>query len=95
MTQLKLMCIIYSSYTFGLFKRGIKGNLQEHDVYAIPNDCDSKQCGDKTELEWKQNKTLIKLLWRRFGLRYSILTGIHLIWVLFNRWVYKNFNKIF
>lgn len=74
-----------SRYTFGLFKRGIKGNLQDNDVYAIPDDCDSKLCGDQTELEWKQNETIIKLLWKRFGLRYTILSIIHLIWTLFNR----------
>ncbi|XP_030749663.1 multidrug resistance-associated protein 4-like [Sitophilus oryzae] len=72
------------AYTFGLFKRGIKGNLQEKDIYAIPDDCDSKICGDQTEQEWKQNKMLIKLLWARFGFRYCILTGAHLAWTLFN-----------
>lgn len=79
-----LFSFLTFAYTFGLFKRGIKGNLQETDIYAIPDDCDSKKCGDQTEREWKQNKTLIKLLWTRFGLRYSILTGLHLIWTLFN-----------
>ncbi|XP_066261397.1 probable multidrug resistance-associated protein lethal(2)03659 [Euwallacea similis] len=72
------------AYTFGLFRRGIGGNLQDKDIYSIPEDCNSKECGDEIELEWKQNKTLIKLLWRRFRIRYSILFTLHLIWIVFN-----------
>ncbi|XP_066158997.1 probable multidrug resistance-associated protein lethal(2)03659 [Euwallacea fornicatus] len=79
-----LLSFLTFAYTFGLFKRGIKGSLQDKDIYAIPDGCDSKQCGDKTELEWKQNKTLIKVLWTRFGLRYSLLSLIHLLWTIFN-----------
>ncbi|XP_050306973.1 probable multidrug resistance-associated protein lethal(2)03659 [Anthonomus grandis grandis] len=90
-----LFSFLTFAYTFGLFKRGLKGNLQEADIYAIPEDCDSKYCGDKTELEWKQNKTLIKLLWRRFGWRYSILTAFHLLWTMFNSIVHPHITSKF
>ncbi|CAG9771150.1 unnamed protein product [Ceutorhynchus assimilis] len=90
-----LFSFLTFGYTFGLFKRGIKNSLQETDVYAIPDDCDSKRCGDKTEIEWKRNKTILKMLWRRFGLRYSILTGVHLIWTLFNSIVHPYITSKF
>ncbi|XP_066159001.1 probable multidrug resistance-associated protein lethal(2)03659 [Euwallacea fornicatus] len=72
------------AYTFGLFRRGVGGKLQDKDVYSIPEDCNSKKCGDETELEWKQNKALLKVLWRRFRMRYSILFIFHLVWIVFN-----------
>lgn len=55
--------------------------------------CASKRCGDKLEQKWllekKEEKpvSIIRLLWKRFGVRYLLYGLIDLIWKLIIRYI--------
>ncbi|KAJ8931650.1 hypothetical protein NQ314_015402 [Rhamnusium bicolor] len=60
-------------YTLGLFKKGFQKDLEEEDLYEVIEKCRSKKCGDRTERQWNKSRSIYKLLWKRFGVQYSIL----------------------
>ncbi|CAH1183385.1 unnamed protein product [Phaedon cochleariae] len=83
---------IFSILTFAhtriLFKRGLKHDLEEKDLYNVAKCCDSKRCGDKLQKSWleenklNKNSSIYRLLWKRFGYRYlfiGLIDGLYKI----------------
>ncbi|KAJ8931651.1 hypothetical protein NQ314_015403 [Rhamnusium bicolor] len=75
---------IFSLFTFGytldLFKKGLKRDLDENDLYGIIESCESKRCGDQTEKQWGKSQSIYKLLWVRFGWEYTIICLVTIGW---------------
>ncbi|XP_060522347.1 ATP-binding cassette sub-family C member 4-like [Cylas formicarius] len=72
------------SYTGGLFKKAIKRDLQEKDIYEVIKPCNSKKNGDCFEKAWKKETlrpkpSMVHLLWTCFGIKYAILGVVHLV----------------
>ncbi|CAH1982547.1 unnamed protein product [Acanthoscelides obtectus] len=57
-------------YTLGLFRKGLKKDLEEDNLYEVLNDCRSKQCGDKAERRWNKKQNILMLLFKNFGWQY-------------------------
>lgn len=63
------------SFTYDIFKKGIKRDLEENDVYDIIKDYKAKELGDLLEKEWdkekkKKNPSILKIMLRPFGRIY-------------------------
>lgn len=63
------------SFTFEIFKKGIKRDLEEDDIYKIIKDYKAEKLGDFLEQEWdkekiKKNPSILKVMFRLFGKRY-------------------------
>ncbi|XP_030760637.1 probable multidrug resistance-associated protein lethal(2)03659 [Sitophilus oryzae] len=81
-----VLSLITFSYTGGLFKKAIKRDLEEEDIYEVVDSCRSDSNGDRFERSWsveketKEKVSLTKLLWKCFGLKFLFLGCIHLTW---------------
>jgi ATP-binding cassette subfamily C (CFTR/MRP) protein 4 len=76
---------IFCSYSFDLFKKGFKKDLDEDDLYEVLTSCRSKTLGDLLETQWevdkKKNKrpSLVRVLWACFGKTYMMYGVMQLI----------------
>ncbi|XP_074031341.1 LOW QUALITY PROTEIN: probable multidrug resistance-associated protein lethal(2)03659 [Leptinotarsa decemlineata] len=67
------------AYTACLFKKGLKCDLQEKDLYEVISSCNSNKCGNRLGKQWKlQNRkssspSIIKLIWVLFGWKYILM----------------------
>ena len=71
------------SFTYKLFRTGVKKELQEEDIYETLNDLKSSKLGDILETEWKsellkEKPSFSRALWRVFGKQY-IANGVILL----------------
>lgn len=77
--------IFFFSYTFDLFKKGFKKELEDDDIYEVLSSCKSKILGDQLEEQWlldkKKNKhpSLARVLWTCFGKTYLLFGVMQLI----------------
>lgn len=94
---------IFFRYTGSLFRKAYKNDLEEEDLYEVLRKCASKRCGDKLEQKWllekkkEQPVSIIRLLWKRFGVRYLLYGFIDLVWKLIIRYITQKleyFNEI-
>jgi hypothetical protein len=69
----------FFSYTLKLFRKGLKRDLEEHDLYEVLTNYRSKQLGDQLEAEWEKqkkkgpNNSIFRLLWTCYGWEYFLL----------------------
>lgn len=74
-----------SSFTYKIFKKGIKKELNEEDVYEILKDYRAKRMGDKLEKEWKRelkrskDPSVFRMMIRCFGKTYIMYGFLQLI----------------
>ncbi|CAH0564202.1 unnamed protein product [Brassicogethes aeneus] len=85
-----VLSLLTFTYTFSLFKKAFKNDLEDDDLYEVVKTCESKKWGDKIENQWnllkKKNKkpSIVKLLWVCFGKFYLCLSMIHFVWKMVN-----------
>ncbi|KAH0820895.1 hypothetical protein GEV33_001896 [Tenebrio molitor] len=76
---------IFFAYTFQLFGKGYKKELQVDDLYKVLPDYESKTLGDQLEEEWeKETKirgcvSVVRLLVHCFGLNFFLLGCFQLV----------------
>lgn len=75
-------------YAIPLIKKGFKTELYEDDLYGIIKRCDSKLCGDRSDVQWKKSNSMYRLLWNRFGYWYTFLFLIMLTWTEIYRYLF-------
>ncbi|KAK4879946.1 hypothetical protein RN001_008092 [Aquatica leii] len=68
------------SFVFGIFKKGLKNDFQEKDLYEINKSCEATYLGNRLQNEWnkekkKDNPSLFWALCRIFGPLY-VVTGV-------------------
>ncbi|KAL1506389.1 hypothetical protein ABEB36_005762 [Hypothenemus hampei] len=83
------LSLLTFQYTNVLFKKSLKQDLEEDDLYDVVKSCEAKTNGDKFERIWRKNKdagnkSLIPVLWKSFGWKYLFLGLINLTWKLIN-----------
>lgn len=77
--------MIIFSFTYNIFKKGIRKELNEEDVYEMLKDYRAKKLGDKLEREWdkevKRNKdpSVFRMMLRCFGKTYVMYGFLQLI----------------
>lgn len=83
---MSLNCIsVLISWTIPLFKKGLKKELEENDLFALTAKFGSEVLGEKLELAWKEQQTRFKKpsLWKAlikvFGIKFIKLS---LFWFL-------------
>ncbi|XP_044266082.1 ATP-binding cassette sub-family C member 4-like [Tribolium madens] len=80
-----LLSLITFFYSFALFKKGFKKELDDDDIYEVLSSCRSKQLGDQLEQQWqldkKKNKkaSMVRVLWACFGKTYMMFGVMQLI----------------
>lgn len=72
------------SFTYKFFKKGLKRDLRESDIYEILNDFRAKTLGDQLENAWEEETTkkspsLFRVIFRCFGKRYLCYGIIQLL----------------
>ncbi|XP_057662641.1 probable multidrug resistance-associated protein lethal(2)03659 [Diorhabda carinulata] len=75
---------IFSYLTFGyileLIKKGWKHDLNESDLFGLPERCKSKRNGEIALKKWQENTSLLKLSLNKFAAFYILLSLAHIIW---------------
>ncbi|XP_057671711.1 probable multidrug resistance-associated protein lethal(2)03659 [Diorhabda carinulata] len=78
------------AYTGKVFKKALKNDLEEQDLYDVVSNFKSKKCGDQIEKQWKKENinstpgSIYKLLWHKFGWKYLLIGTIDLFYKIFN-----------
>lgn len=81
------------SFTYKIFKKGIKKELNEEDVYEMLKDYRAKKLGDKLEKEWNkelkrsQDPSVFRMMMRCFGKTYIMYGFLQLIMKTILMWV--------
>ncbi|KAJ8925148.1 hypothetical protein NQ315_001333 [Exocentrus adspersus] len=76
--------LLLFGYTVGLFRKGLRRDLEEEDLYGIKESCGSKRCGDGAEAQWDKTRSIYKLLWRRHGREYTAICFATILWTEIN-----------
>lgn len=84
------MVHVVPRYTGCLFKKSLKKDLEEDDIYDVIETCGAKKNGDEFEKIWRKRRengksSLIPVLWKCYGWQYLFLGLINLTWKLVNR----------
>ncbi|EFA04138.2 ATP-binding cassette sub-family C member 4 [Tribolium castaneum] len=80
-----VLSLITFFYSFDLFKKGFKKELEDDDIYEVLSGCRSKELGDQLEEQWhldkKKNKrpSMVRVLWACFGKTYMLFGAMQLI----------------
>ncbi|CAH0564200.1 unnamed protein product [Brassicogethes aeneus] len=67
------------AFTLGLFKKALKKDLDDVNLYEVAESCEANKLGDRLEEEWikqrkhNKNASIYNLLWARFGVQYLLL----------------------
>ncbi|KAF7278953.1 hypothetical protein GWI33_007817 [Rhynchophorus ferrugineus] len=81
-----ILSLLTFSYTGGLFRKALRRDLEEEDIYEVVNSCKSEPNGNRFERSWsvereeKEHISLTGLLWKCFGWKFLFLGTIHLLW---------------
>ncbi|VEN55199.1 unnamed protein product [Callosobruchus maculatus] len=80
-----ILSLLTFAYTRGLFRKALKNDLEEKDLYEVLRKIGSKRCGDKMERQWilenkceNKHPSIYHLMWKRFGWRYLMIGLVHL-----------------
>lgn len=85
-----ILSLVTFTYTRGLFRRALKQDLEEKDLYAVAKSCSSKRCGDRIERNWnkeierkRDDPSIARLLFHTFGRYYFTIGIVNLLWRIF------------
>lgn len=70
-----LVFLFNSSFTYNIFKKGIKKDLEENDIYDIIKDYKAEELGNLLENAWEKEKnqknpSILKVAFKVFGKIY-------------------------
>ncbi|KAJ3659619.1 hypothetical protein Zmor_011298 [Zophobas morio] len=75
-------------YTYDLFKKGFKRELEEKDLYEVLPQFNTSELGDHMEREWNQHKrdknAMFLVLWKMYGKYYCTLSLTMLFTIVLN-----------
>lgn len=75
---------MFFSFTFDIFRKGIKRNLSESDIYEAVKSYKSEKLGNRLEREWdrmrdKKNPSLVWCFAKLYGWQILILFIIDMV----------------